>query len=101
MYAAAVPSTAAVYPKKFHQLERFFNDLKSDFGRRIQDPGQTQEPLLDIYILCTRRGRRWGQLLETIGPCMKPCEHLFFQKTDKSVKKKRKKFRKKEKKKKS
>ena len=64
--AADVPSTPGVYPHKFHQLERFFKDLKSDFGRRIQDPGLAQEPLLDIFILCTRRGSRWGETLVQI-----------------------------------
>jgi len=53
-----------VFPKKFHQLERFFDDLKSPC-----DLFEKTERVLDLFILCTSTSHRGrgiaGQLVRT------------------------------------
>ena len=68
-----------VFPQKFHQLERFFDDLKSpcDLFEKVkissfQVAGRCcikTDKLLDVFILCTRTSHRGrglaGQLVKT------------------------------------
>ena len=41
-------------PEKFHKLEKFFDDLKTDFGQRCIFDDLATESVLDIFILATR-----------------------------------------------
>ena len=41
-------------PEKFHKLEKFFEDLKTDFGQRCIFDDLATESVLDIFILATR-----------------------------------------------
>ena len=42
-------------PEKFHKLEKFFEDLKTDFGQRCIFDDLATESVLDIFILATRQ----------------------------------------------
>ena len=41
-------------PEKFHKLEKFFDDLKTDYGRRCIFEELAIETMLDIFIIATR-----------------------------------------------
>ena len=41
-------------PEKFHKLEKFFDDLKTDYGRRCIFEELAMETMLDIFIIATR-----------------------------------------------
>ena len=41
-------------PEKFRKLEKFFDDLKTDFGQRCIFDDFATETLLDLFILATR-----------------------------------------------
>jgi len=45
-------------PEKFHKLEKFFEDLKTDFGQRCIFDDLATESVLDIFILATRAASR-------------------------------------------
>ena len=41
-------------PEKFRKLEKFFDDLKTDYGQRCIFDDLATEAVLDIFILATR-----------------------------------------------
>ena len=41
-------------PEKFHKLEKFFDDLKTDYGRRCIFEELAIETMMDIFIIATR-----------------------------------------------
>ena len=43
-------------PEKFRKLEKFFDDLKTDYGERCVFDDLATEAVLDVFILATR----WG-----------------------------------------
>ena len=43
-------------PEKFRKLEKFFDDLKTDYGQRCIFDDLATEAVLDVFILATR----WG-----------------------------------------
>ena len=42
------------FPEKFRKLEKFFEDLKTDYGRRCIFDDLATEAVLDVFILATR-----------------------------------------------
>ena len=48
------PDEEIELPEKFHKLEKFFEDLKTDFGQRCIFDDLATESVLDIFILATR-----------------------------------------------
>ena len=47
-----------VFPDKFQKLEKFFDDLKSNFGKVNMFEMLGVEEAMDIFILSTRTGSR-------------------------------------------
>jgi len=45
-------------PEKFRKLEKFFDDLKTDYGERCVFDDLATEAVLDVFILATRAARR-------------------------------------------
>ena len=41
-------------PEKFHKLEKFFDDLKTDYGRRCIFEELAIETMMDIFVIATR-----------------------------------------------
>ena len=41
-------------PEKFRKLEKFFDDLKTDYGQRCIFDDLATEAVLDVFILATR-----------------------------------------------
>ena len=50
-------------PEKFRKLEKFFDDLKTDYGERCVFDDLATEAVLDIFILATR----WGVYISGIS----------------------------------
>ena len=52
--AKAEPEPEFELPEKFHKLEKFFDDLKTDYGRRCIFEELAIDTMLDIFIVATR-----------------------------------------------
>ena len=50
----AEPDDNFQLPEKFHKLEKFFDDLKTDYGRRCIFEELAIETMMDIFIIATR-----------------------------------------------
>ena len=48
------PDDNFALPEKFHKLEKFFDDLKTDYGRRCIFEELAIETMMDIFIIATR-----------------------------------------------